>query len=201
VRVQSDEADAIAKLRAGDVRGLETLVRIYQSGALKTAYAVAHDWSLAEDAVADAFLSAFDRIEGFDVRRPFGPWFYRVVVNCTLGAIRTSKHTIPAHLVEPHLLNRADPGPGPEGHTMQRELQDTVFDALRRLSPTLRATIVLRYYLDLDERSIAETLGCRTGTVKWRLHVARGQLQTYLEDTAGTESESPAGGSCYEIRY
>ena len=41
-----------------------------------------------------------------------------------------------------------------------------LLDALRRLSYRQRSVIVLRYWLDLSEAEIAETLGCRPGTVK-----------------------------------
>ncbi len=41
-----------------------------------------------------------------------------------------------------------------------------VRDALEVLTPRQRAAVVLRYFDDLSEREIAQTLGCRPGTVK-----------------------------------
>ena len=52
------------------------------------------------------------------------------------------------------------------------EDRDAVWTLLASLSPRQRAVLVLRYYEDLSEAQIAETLGCTPGTVK--AHAARG---------------------------
>jgi RNA polymerase sigma factor (sigma-70 family) len=53
--------------------------------------------------------------------------------------------------------------------------------SLRRLPDRQRAVVVLRFYLDLSEADIAETLGMRPGTVKSSLHRALARLQTEVE--------------------
>jgi DNA-directed RNA polymerase specialized sigma24 family protein len=52
----------------------------------------------------------------------------------------------------------------------------TVLEAVRGLPPRQRATVVLRYYLDLPEAEIADILGTTTGTVKSQLSKARAHL-------------------------
>src|SRR5262249_3403852 len=66
----------------------------------------------------------------------------------------------------------------PEESALFQEMQLIIFTALRALPPKLRAVIVLRYYLELDDKSIAAIVGCPLGTVKWRLHSAKRQLRT-----------------------
>jgi RNA polymerase sigma factor (sigma-70 family) len=60
--------------------------------------------------------------------------------------------------------------------------QRAVLDALRALPDRQRDVLALRFYLDLSEAQIAETLGIKAGTVK--THVRRGleALATTLED-------------------
>jgi len=53
----------------------------------------------------------------------------------------------------------------------------TVLEAVRQLPPRQRATVVLRYYLDLPESEIAEILGTAVGTVKSQLAKARRTLE------------------------
>lgn len=63
------------------------------------------------------------------------------------------------------------------------ELQaDEVLDAVRALPEKRRAAVVLRYYEDLSESEIAETLGVRPGTVKSLLHRGLAQLRASLGD-------------------
>lgn len=67
-----DEHDVIARLKGGDIAGLELLVRRYQAEAIHAAYLIARDRALAEDLVQAAFLRVYERIAQFDAtRRPF----------------------------------------------------------------------------------------------------------------------------------
>ena len=109
------EQEAITTLRGGDILGLETLVRLYQLPATRTAYAITADRHAAEDVVADAFLRVYDRIAQLDLSRPFSPWFYRIVVNGALKAVRSSKRTHSSNDIDIEWLDQqAGEAPGPE---------------------------------------------------------------------------------------
>jgi len=56
-----------------------------------------------------------------------------------------------------------------------------------RLPRKQREAIVLRYYMDMDEQSVATTLGIPLGTAKWRLYAARKRL---LRQLATREEET-----------
>jgi len=81
-----EEHEVIARLKRGDIAGLETLVRKYQVQAVRIAYLITRDRALTEDIVQAAFLRAYERIGQFDAERPFGPWFLRSVVNDAVKA-------------------------------------------------------------------------------------------------------------------
>ena len=73
-----DEQAAIARLKHGQIEGLETLVHLHQRKALRAAVLICHDYALAEDIVQNAFVRAYERIQQFDASKPFAPWFLRV---------------------------------------------------------------------------------------------------------------------------
>jgi len=180
--MDDEERAAISALRTGDIGGLASLVRLHQIPALRATYALTGDRQLAEDLVADAFLTAYDRIAQYDPQRPFGPWFYRIVVNSALKAIRRVerfRHTDTGAL----FAEQVDPTPDPAIEVATREMRRGVVRALRTLPPPQRAALILRYYLDLDERTIAQTLGCPIGTVKWRLHAGKERIRQSLAGT------------------
>jgi RNA polymerase sigma-70 factor (ECF subfamily) len=180
-----EEREAIARLKRGDIGGLEALVHKYQVRAVRTAYLITRDRALAEDIVQAAFLRAYERIGQFDTGRPFGPWFLRSVVNDAIKATARRERQVSLE-ASPEgegtsLANLlADPGPGPDDLVEAAELRQTVWAALGRLPPAQRAAIVLRYYLGLSEAEMADELACPPGTVKWRLHAARKRLRTLL---------------------
>jgi len=178
--VTDQEQKALIVLRGGDVAGLDTLVRIHQVRAIRTAYNITGNKQMSEDIVADAFLKVYDQIGQFDMRRPFGPWFYRIVVTNALKVLRQTRREAFTDNGD-IFFQQIDSSPSPEMEVMRQETQLLLRDTIWALPPSQRAAVVLRYYLDMDERTIARTLGCALGTVKWRLHAARGRLRHSLE--------------------
>jgi len=181
--MDEEEQDAIARLKHGDIGGLETLVRRYQVPAVRAAFLVTHDRALAEDIVQAAFVRAYERIKHFDARRPFGPWFLRSVVNDAVKAVMRAKRRVSlGRETDPVTLDEqvTDPAPGPDMLAEQAQTREALWAAIGKLPPEQRAAIVLRYYLGLSEAEIAGRMDCPTGTVKWRLHAAREHLRALL---------------------
>ena len=180
-----NEREAIARLKRGDIGGLEALVRKYQVQAVQAAYLIARDRQLAEDIVQTAFLRAYERIDQFDADRPFGPWFLRSVVNDAVKAVARQQRRGSGDN-EPNADGMsladmlADPSPGPEEVIERAEGCEAVREALGKLTPPQRAVVVLRYYVGLTNSEIAGRLGVPSGTVKWHLHAARERLKALL---------------------
>jgi RNA polymerase sigma-70 factor (ECF subfamily) len=190
-----EEQEAIARLKRGDIAGLETLVRQYQVQAVRTAYLITRDRALAEDIVQAAFLRAYERIDQFDAGRPFGPWFLRSVTNDAVKSVTRGKPQISletgAGEEEASLASfLVDPNPGPNETAETVETRQMVWAALGRLPPAQRAAIVLRYYLGMSEAEMVEQLNCPSGTVKWRLHAARQRLRRLLRPLWPADSGS-----------
>ena len=76
----TEDAEAIARARGGDVAAYEELVRRYQDVALRTAYLVCPETD-ADDAVQEAFLKAYAALPRFREGAPFRPWLLRIVAN------------------------------------------------------------------------------------------------------------------------
>ncbi|HLH22183.1 MAG TPA: sigma factor [Chloroflexota bacterium] len=91
-----EEREAVARLRQGDVSGLEPLARLYYPRALRTASLVTHDLAAAHDVTQAAFVKAYERIEQFDPRRPFGPWFLKSVLRDALKVATRRDRQAPA---------------------------------------------------------------------------------------------------------
>ena len=90
-----DERMAISQMQRGDIRGLDALMRVYQTQAIRAAYLVTHDVPLAEDIVQSAFIRAYERSGQYDASRPFGPWFLRSVVNSAATTVSRRGRLVP----------------------------------------------------------------------------------------------------------
>lgn len=182
-----DERRAVSRLKHGDIRGLEPLVRAYYFPAVRAAYLITHDRSLAEDVVQTQFIRAYERIDQFDDERAFGPWFLRSVVNSATTLATRLERFVPFDAVDPANDDGpdwrdtlSDPRPGPEAVFAGVEASEEVWQALAKLPAEQRATVVMRYYLELRDDEVAERLGIAPATVRWRLHAARKRLRTLL---------------------
>ncbi len=182
---QIEERQAITRLQQGDISGLETLVRLYQVQAIRTAYLITRDPALAQDIVQTVFLRTYERISQFDARRSFGPWFLKAVANEAIKAARRRERYVSLdRLTERetdalHMLSSAvERGLGERAE--QADLHQAVWAALGHLSPSQRAVVVQRYFLGMTEAEIAKYHGHSLGTVKSRLHVVRRRLRQLL---------------------
>lgn len=147
----------------------------------------------ALDIVQEAFSVLFRKIGSFRFDAKFSTWFFRLVVNCCVDAKRRassrSSTLAPVEALAQAAGDAGDPGAAAEA----TELGDHVHNGLQRLSPKLRAVLVLRYLEGLSYDELAASLDISLGTVKSRL--ARAHLA--FENVLSTSLESfdyPFGG-------
>ena len=169
------------RLSQGDIAALGTLVKRYQTKALRAAYLVTHDFALAEDVVSSAFLRVFEQAIEYDPNRPFEPWFYRIVVNGAIDCVRRRHWT--TTLEQTETRRREGSSTDPEAAAVLNEERRAVRDALAKLTPSQRGAVVMRYFLELSETEMVERTGRTRGTVKRHLHDARARLRQLLDAT------------------
>jgi RNA polymerase sigma factor (sigma-70 family) len=134
---------------------------------LRVALAIVGDVELARDAVHDAFVRAVRhrrRFRGRDIE----PWLWRIVVNAARRR-QAGERAVPADMIE----IAAPTAP----------LNGDLRALVASLPERQRQALFLRYYADLDYRSIAEALGVKPGTVAASLHGAHETLRRRLEET------------------
>lgn len=190
-----DEREAIARLAGGDISGLEVLVSLYQVRAVRAAYLICRDPSLAEDIVQSAFIRVYERIRQFDTSRPFAPWFLRVVTNDALKAARRGERTVTLQDDDTLLDNWSLQNL--EDRLETWETNAAISAAVAKLPPEQRAAIVLRYYLDLSDDEMSSRMECATSTVRWRLHAARRRLRQLLPNWVRPGATEPQLSSFY----
>lgn len=147
-----------------------------------------------QEACLKAFR-AFDRFErGTDYKR----WLFRILINSVLDwrrrAARDAGHRSPEG-VDVVLETPLDP----ELSFLARAVACEVEAAITALSPEWHEVIYLSFVEGLSYREIAETLGCRIGTVMSRLYRARQTLRRRLAPVLGDpEASAPRGAAAIQ---
>ena len=153
----------------------------------------------AEDAVQDAFLSAFKHVSSFEGRARMSSWVMSIVINSARMHLRKAKrNALPLHpAVEDGSLTVADtlpdPGPNPEQICQRCEIHGIVAQSIRQLSPTQRMPLQLFGLGGLSLKEAADTLGVPLGTVKAQLARGRGRLRKKLRKVLGDPGDRPSG--------
>lgn len=166
-------SDDLLSVRAaeGDEEAFALLMRRHAPALVRLATGMLGSPVEAEDAVQDAFISAWRRLPEFQRRSAFGTWMYRIVTNRCLNVLRARKPVSP--------LDTAKDVPAPE-HSVSppriaesRDAMRAMRDALDLLSPEQRACWVLREWDGRSYEFIAETVGITQEAVRARVFRAR----------------------------
>jgi RNA polymerase sigma-70 factor (ECF subfamily) len=185
-----DEAALLAGMQAGDGDAFEACVRTYCGPMLVVARRVLRNDEDANDAVQDAFLSAFKGIGRFQGQSRLGTWLHRIVVNAALARLgkRQRQPERPIEDLLPHFgdgEHQLDPPvpwkAAPETGLQQQESRTLVRECVGRLPENYRTVLLLRDIEGLDTEETAQMLGTSPGVVKTRLHRARQALRTMLD--------------------
>ena len=172
---EPSDQDLVKEFQAGREEAFVRLMSRHEKRVYNLAYRMLGRAEDARDATQDAFLSAWRELPRLrDVER-FDAWLGRVLVNSCRARIRARGRVREISLDETH--DRSGGGPGTADQVGATDVLSRAFD---RLDPDKRALLVLHYLGHEPVAAIARSLGIPAGTVKWRLHNARGALERAL---------------------
>ncbi|MGC4113936.1 MAG: RNA polymerase sigma factor [Myxococcales bacterium] len=136
----------------------------------------------AEDAMQQAWLSAYAHLGEFRAEARFSTWIVRIAVHEAFARMRKGRKLAPLEEAEDEVpAMQADP----EKELGRRELAGLVERAIARLPELYRVVFMLREVEGMDTEEAAEALGVTEWVVKTRLHRARSKLQAALIEEAG----------------
>jgi RNA polymerase sigma-70 factor (ECF subfamily) len=175
-----DAAEFVSRLRAGDRRAFEELVRTQQHRVYGLALRMLGNPAEAQDVAQEAFLRAHRGLAEFRGEARLSTWLYQIVSRLCLTRLAGGDRRL-ARDGEEALSRIADTRPGPDQALEQGELGEALHRAIGELPEERRIVVVLRDVEGLAYEEIAEVLELPVGTVRSRLHRARLDLKEKLE--------------------
>ncbi len=173
----------LAAAKRGDTQAFEELVLRHKQRVLTVAQRITNNWEDAEDVAQESFHKAFLHIDAFQEKSRFSTWLTRIAMNEAFMLLRRRRGVFEGLPVNPddgvNFGSEAfvDHSPDPEESYLRRERAELLTEAINRLSPNIRRTILLR---DIEERSAQETariLGTSISAVKARVFQGRRKLR------------------------
>lgn len=167
---------------SGDKEMFGLLVHKYQNRLFNSMVQVTRSESEAEDVVQEAYVLAFSKLASYKGNSAFFTWLYRIAFNVAISRMRRKRPTVSLQGKDEHSrLDFPDRGPAPDARIHRDEEALKLQSALGRLSDEHRTILVLREMDELDYDAISEILELPIGTVRSRLHRARGRLGELLQ--------------------
>jgi len=183
--VSADDHQLIAECLQGDPTAFGVLVRRHQDRLFHTVYRMVGNAEDAQDVVQEAFLNAYQSLDGFKGDSLFFTWLYRIAVNTAISFKRKQRLILSLdvgrngdHAIDPH-----DPSDmSRPGHALEQVEQERRIQlALSRLSPEHRAVLIMKDMEGQKYEVMADVLQVPIGTIRSRLHRARLELRDLLE--------------------
>jgi len=174
------DAELVRRTLAGQQDPFAALVARYQKRAYWIAFHVVGRSEEARDVAQEAFVRLFRGLAQYDFARSFYTWFYRIVMNLAIDALRKLR-SARAGSLEDVLGGLPDPREESEAPVEREEQDRAVWAVLDRLDAKFRAVLVLRDIHGLSCREIAPILKVTHATARWRLHRGRQMFREHWE--------------------
>lgn len=159
--------------QAGRAGGLEALYHRHASDAVRLAYLLTGDASLAQDVAHEAFVRVGRRLFGLRSPEHAKAYLYKTTVNLCRGRFRRQK-------AERAATERLRGGPAVQPSVDVAE-RDELWRALLTLPVRQRSALFFRYYEDLSEAGAADALGCSVSALKSLVNRGLRELRAQLE--------------------
>lgn len=176
------DAEAVARLCAGDGEAIAVLYEHYGRTALGLAFKIVREETEAEDVVHDAFVAIVQRADQYHpARGSVAAWLITTVRNLSLD--RTRRRTRRAQIVEAELKHEPAPGvKSPEESLTGAREHERVRRAMTTLPEVQRQTLEIAFFEGLSYPEIADREKVPLGTIKSRaaraLHALRAALES-----------------------
>ncbi len=180
---RDSDAALVAAAKCGDAQAFEELVFRHEGRVFAVAQRITHNREDAEDVVQESFHKAFRHLDDFQEKSRFSTWLTRIAMNEAFMLLRRRRGVLevltdsPDDGMKPVSEAFVDQSPSPEESCWRRERRELLTEAINRLGPKIRRTILLR---DIEGRSAEETaqiLGTSINAVKARLFHGRRKLR------------------------
>ena len=174
-------ADIVQRVRAGDVDAFGQIVKSYERRVFALAVMILRNRVGADDVTQDAFVRAFERLDLYDVRRPFYPWLATITVRLSRNWL--ARHSPGARRetpIQPESGAYASAAPAALDVLVAEDEGRHLWRLVERLPLGERTAVVLHYRQELSVSEVASAIGVTAGTVKTLLFRARQHLRAAL---------------------
>ena len=176
--IKTDE-EIVEIVRADNKELYALLVKRYQTKLMRYAEYLIGDHEKASDAVQQSLIKAYVNLNGFDTKKKFSSWVYRIVHNEAMNLIDKHKKDV---RINPDM--DFDSGVDLEDLYIKNELVSHAHDCIKEMGLIYREPLSLYYLDDKSYEEISDILRLPMGTVATRINRAKNILKKICQTKA-----------------
>ena len=185
------DEDLMVQYQQGEVRAFEILLTRHKKPVFNFILRYVGDRETAEDLLQETFMRVIKGADAYKRQAKFTTWLYTIARNLCVDQTRRRKHRRHASLDAPMSASEEsgtllDVIPGSEmasdRKSVNKELHETMQHAIAALSDEQREVFLMREFLDMPFKQIADVVGVPENTVKSRMRYALEKLRLELDE-------------------
>lgn len=180
-----NEADAIKRIKNGDIEAFEDIVALYETKVCGIIYQIVRNQNEVEDIAQEVFIKVFKNINKFEEKSSLYTWIYRITVNMCIDTMKKRKSVV-------YIDEKLETGDGEIERQFEsdqktdeiyekKELKDIINKCIEELPEKQRMMIILRDIKGFSYEEISSFTKTNIGTVKSQINRARLKLKELLE--------------------
>jgi len=179
-----NDEELVELVRNKDQELYSELVKRYQNKLIHYALYLIQDEDKAADIVQESFIKAFINLNGFNIKKKFSSWIYRIVHNETINYIRKHKKEISLEnnkWIEETIKGKEDV----EESFNKKEVKEMLDLSLKELPIKYRSPLTLFYLEEKTYEEISDVLRMPVGTVGTRINRGKKMLKVIYKKKEG----------------
>jgi RNA polymerase sigma-70 factor (ECF subfamily) len=194
------DEDLMVRYQQGEVRAFEVLLTRHRKPVYNFILRFVGDKETAEDLLQEAFMRVIRGAEAYKRQAKFTTWLYTIARNLCVDQTRRRKHRKHASLDAP--MDATDDSgtlldviPSNEMASDRKSVNKQLFASMQRAIDALgeeqREVFLMREFLDMPFKQIAEVVGVPENTVKSRMRYALEKLRLELDEYKDVAKAAP----------
>jgi len=162
------DSDIVEIIRAGDKEVYAEIIKRYQTKLLRYAGYIMNDEHKGADVVQEGLVKAYIHLNGFDMKKSFSSWLYRIIHNEAMNALGKNKKQVK--------IDEAvdfDSGIDIEDDYIRQEMINRTHHCLEKIPMIYKEPLSLLYLEEKSYDEISDILRIPIGTVGTRINRAK----------------------------
>jgi len=183
---QAEDAELIARFRAGDESSFDSIVLRYRKDVYRLAWRLTGSHAEADDLAQETFCRAYVSLHGFRGESSLRTWLCRIVTNLGLNLVQSARVARRQEISVEALAEAGEPAtvqaPVGADNLLRAQREARLRCAIAALPSRQKETLMMRVFEGMQYKEIARAMGCSTGTAKANFFHAVASLKRALKD-------------------